>query len=132
MTTTVLSTLFMFAVLGTNSAPVSQPNSAVSAAAQHLSNKLAFQINNASTPEEHRDLAQHFRREAERQRQKEQRCLEISATYRLHPPRVDAYRNVSTADQYQHLADQARDTARADDQMALLQDKLAEGLAQSK
>lgn len=114
-------------------AQASQSSWVVPVAARHLTQKQAAQlINTASTSEDHHLLAQYFRHEAQRKREKERYYLETSATYRLHPLRVDAYRNVSTADYYKHLADEARDFALADDQLAALHDKLAEDLAQPK
>ena len=127
MTATVLTTLIMMAVLGPSSAPVSKFDPA-----QHLTRNQVVMINNARTPEDHRELSRYFRQEAEQKRKKEQYYTEVAATYRLHPPRVDAYRNVSTADYYQHLADEARNAALADDQIAKLQDKLAEDMVQAK
>jgi hypothetical protein len=127
MTATVLTTLIMMAVLGPSSAPVSKFDPA-----QHLTRNQVVMISNARTPDDHRALAQYFRQEAQEKRQKEQYYLEMSATYRRHPLRIDAVQNVSTADRYQHLADEARDTALADDQMAISQDKLAEGFVQAK
>jgi hypothetical protein len=132
MTTTVLASLMMMAVLGTRSAPVSQSSTAAPDPAQYLTHKLATQVVNAVTSDDHRELAQRLRQEAQRNRQKEQYCLELSATYRRHPLRIDAVQNVSTADRYLRLADEARDAARADDQMATLQDNLAEGFMQAK
>jgi hypothetical protein len=132
MTTTVFATLMMMAVLGTRSAPVSQSTAATSDPAQHMTHKLAIQVDNAATQDDHRELAQRFRHEAEHNRQKEQYYLELSATYRRHPLRIDAVQNVSTADRYLHLADEARDAARVDDQMAVLQDKLADSFVQAK
>jgi hypothetical protein len=132
MTATVLATLLMMAVLGTRSAPVSQSSAAASDPAQHVTHKLAIQVDNAVMQDDHRELAQRFRQEAQRNRQKEQYYLEMSANYRRHPLRIDAVQNVSTADRYLHWADEARDAARADDQMAILQDKLADGFVQAK
>ncbi len=89
-------------------------------------------INAVSTPDDHRKLARYFRQEAHRQREKEQYNMEMEARYRLHPLRVDSTQNISTADRYKHWAEEARDTATADDQMAIVQDKLAEGIVHSK
>lgn len=127
MTATVVTTLIMTAVLSTGSAPVTKAGPA-----QHLTHNQVVMINNARTPDDHRAVAQYFHQEARRKRDKEQYYLEMSATYRLHPLRVDAYRAVSTADYYQHLADEARSAAIADDQTAVLQDKLAESAVQAK
>jgi hypothetical protein len=127
MTTAVLATLIMMAVLGPSPAPISKSSSAAQSQERHLTRQQAVQISKARTPEDHRELAQYFRQEAQRKRDKEQYYLEMSATYRRHPLRIDAVQNVSTADRYQYLADEARDTALADDQIAISQDKLAEG-----
>jgi hypothetical protein len=132
MTTTVLATSIMLAVLGTHSAPVSQSTADASDPAQHVTHKLAVLVDNAFTEDDHRELARRFRHEAEHNRQKEQYYLELSATYRRHPLRIDAVQNVSTADRYLRLANEARDAARADDQMAVVQDKLADGFVQAK
>jgi hypothetical protein len=132
MTNPVLTTLIMMAVLGTRSAPVSKSGPATPAPEQYLTHYQVVLINNAHTADDHRELSQYFRQEAQRKRQKEQYYLETSATYRRHPLRIDALQNVSTADRYQHLADEARDTAFADDQMAIRENKLAEGFVQSK
>jgi len=129
VTATVVTTLIMMAVLGTRSAPVSKSGPV---ATQYLTQTQMVQISNADSPDDHRELARYFNQEAQRKRDKEQYYLEMSATYRRHPLRVDAVQNVSTADRYQHLADEARDTAVADEQMAILQDKLAEGFVQPK
>lgn len=88
-------------------------------------------VDTACTPEEHRELAQYFRQEAQQKRKKEQYYREVAATYRLHPPRVDAYRNASTADLYAHLANEAWDEALAEDRIVQLQDQLAGDLAKS-
>lgn len=132
MTTTVVTTLILSAMLGTGVVHPSQLSAAASDPARHLTHKQVQMINAASTPDDHHKLAQYFRQEAGRQREKEQYNMEMEATYRLHPLRVDANQNISTADRYKHWAAQARDTALTDDQMAIVQEKLAEGLAQSK
>jgi len=137
MKTTVLTALIMIALIGTGAAQVPQSSTtalvSVKQLTRNVSRKQAAQlINTANTPEEHRELAQYFRQEAQRKRDKEQYYLEIVATYRLHPPRVDVYRNVPTADLYVHLADEAADAALADDRRAFLEDRFAEGLSTPK
>ena len=132
MTNPVLTTLIMIALLGTGAAQASPSSPAAPVPARQLTHKQAIHLlNNASTPDDHHALAQYFRQEAQRKREKEQYYREMAATYRLHPLRVDATQNVSTADRYLHWADEAAAAALADDQKAILQDKLAEGLAQS-
>jgi hypothetical protein len=133
MKTIVLAPLILIVLIGTGAAQLSQTSTAGAASAQHLTQEQAARlVNTARTPEDHRELSRYFRQEAEQKRKKEQYYTEVAATYRLHPPRVDAYRNVSTADYYQHLADEARSAALADDQIAKLQDKLAEDMVQPK
>lgn len=133
MKTTVFTALIMIALLGTGPAQVSQSSPAASVPARHLTRKQAAQlINTANTPEEHRELAQYFRQEAQRKRNKEHYYMEVVATYRLHPPRVDSYRNAPTQDRYAQLADEARDEASAYDRRAFLQERFADGLATPK
>ena len=123
----------MIALIGTGAAQVSQSSTTASVSAKHLTRKQAARlINTANTPEEHRELAEYFRQEAQRQRNKEQYYMEVVATYRLHPPRVDSYRNSPTQDRYAQLAEEARDEASADDRRAFLQEQFAEGLATPK
>jgi hypothetical protein len=133
MKITLFRALIMIALIGTGAAQASQSSPAASLPAKHLTRKQATQlINTANTPEEHRALAQFFRQEAQRKRDKEQYFMEVVATYRLHPPRVDSYRNTPTQDRYEQMADEARDEALADDRRALLQERFAEGLATPK
>jgi hypothetical protein len=86
----------------------------------------------ATTPEEHCQLAEFFHREAQRHRQKEQQYLDMEANYRVHPPRVDPYRNTPTAAYYAQLAQQARRLVCADDQWGDYQTMVARGLVESK
>ena len=131
MKTTALATLVLIALLGPCAAQASQSSTAV--AARHLTHKQAMQLlYTANTAEDHRALAQYFRQEAQRKRDKEQYYWEVASTYRLHPPRVDTYRNGSSQGQYQQLADAARDEAFFCDRMATLQERFAEGLATPK
>ena len=133
MKPTVFTALIMSALIGTGAAQVSQSSPAASVPAKHLTRKQAAQlIDTANTPEEHRALAQYFRQEAQRKRNKEQYYMEVVATYRLHPPRVDSYRNAPTHDRYEELANEARDEASADDRRAFLQERFAGGLATPK
>jgi hypothetical protein len=123
----------VIALIGTCAAQISQSTGAVPVSAQHLTHKQAARlIYTASTSEDHRALAQYFRQEAQRKRDKEQHYMETAATYRLHPPRVDMYRNDSTQNYYTHLADEARVTASADDLLANYQEKLANEVGQEK
>jgi hypothetical protein len=105
MKTTLLTALTMTVLIGASSAQAPQSSPAAPVPAQQLTQtQAAHLIGAASTPGDHRELAQYFRREAEQKRQKVRYYSEVAATYRVHPPRVDAYRNMSTAEYYQHLA----------------------------
>ena len=133
MKTIVLTALTLIALIGAGTAQASQSSPAASVSAQHLTQEQAARlVSTATTQEDHRELSRYYRQAAEQRREKEHYYSEVAATYRLHPPRIDAYRNWSTADYYQHLADEARNTALADDQTAMLQDKLAESAVQAK
>ena len=133
MKTIVFIVLTMIALIGTGAAQVSQSSTTASVSAKHLTRKQAARlINTANTPEEHRELAEYFRQEAQRQRNKEQYYMEVVATYRLHPPRLDSYRNTPMWKQDEQVADEARDQASAYDRMAYLQERFAEGLATPK
>jgi hypothetical protein len=133
MKTTIITALMMIELVGAGAAQVSQSSPAAPVSAKHLTRRQAERlIDTANTPEQHRQLAEYFRQEAQRKRDKEQYYLEVVSTYRLHPPRVDSYRNTPTQSRYDQLADEARDEARADDRRAFLEERFAEGLATAK
>jgi hypothetical protein len=133
MKTTALTALMMIALIGTGAAQGFQSSPAAAVAAKHLTRKQAERlVNTANTPEQHGELAQYFRHEAQRKRDKEQYYQEVASTYRLHPPRVDSYRNTPTQGRYEQMADEARDEALADDRRAFLEDRFAEALATPK
>lgn len=133
MKTTVLAALIMVVLIGAGMAEAFESNSGASLPAKHLTRKQAAQlINTANTPEDHSELAQYFRQEAQRKRNKEQYYMEVVATYRLHPPRVDMYRNTPTWRIYEQLAKEVRDEAISDDRRAVLEESFAEGLATPK
>ena len=133
MKTTIFTALILIALIGPGAAQISQTSSAAPATVKHLTRKQAANlVNTANTPEQHLELAQYFRQEAQRKRNKEQCYMEVVATYRFHPPRVDSYRNSPTQDRYEQLANEARDEASDDDRRAFLQERFAEGLATPK
>ncbi|MGA9567907.1 MAG: hypothetical protein WBS19_20440 [Candidatus Korobacteraceae bacterium] len=130
MGTTISKALIVMALLGTAGAQVSESSFTAPVATKQLSRKQVVRlINVANTPEQHLELARYFRQEAQRKRDREQYYLEVVSTYRMHPPRVDSYRNTPTQGRYEQMADEARDEAMADDRRAFLQEKFAEGLA---
>jgi hypothetical protein len=83
-------------------------------------------MQNARTAEDYRELAQYFRQEAQRMRAKEQYHMEMSALYRVHPLPYDGKQTVHMQDHCMHFADNARDAAIADDEMASVQDRIAD------
>ncbi len=130
MKTTIFTALILVVSIGTAGAQVSESSFTASVPTKQLSRRQAARlINTANTPEQHLALAQYFRQQAQQKRDKEQYYLEVVSTYRLHPPRVDSYRNTPTQGRYEQMADEARDEALADDRRAFLQEQFAEGLA---
>ena len=121
MKTALISLLVVTAMISSGAALVEPQNSG-----KHLSRKQANRlINTAGTPEDHLELASYFRQEVQRNRNKEAHDLEYAGIYRLHPPRVDTYRNVSTSDMYWHSAAEARQLALADEQLASVHQRIA-------
>src|SRR3974390_2233465 len=133
MKTTVFSTLILFALFGTGVAQSSTLSAASGSPTPVLNRQQAEHlVYTATTPDDHRKLAEYYRREAERQRKKEQYYLDTAASYRLHPPRADAYRNSPTSALYQELADSAQQLAFAEELLAQYQDRLARQLESSR
>jgi len=129
MKTAFISLLVVTAMVSSGVALVEPQSSAAS----HLSHKQANRlINTATTPQDHLDLAHYFRQEAQRNRDKQARDMENVWNYRLHPPRVDMYRNVSMSETYSHWADEARRLALADEQLAAAHEQMALQLLQCK
>jgi hypothetical protein len=128
MKTALISLLVVTAMISTGAALVEPLNSGA-----RLSRKEANHlINTAHTPEEHLKLASYFRREAQKNRDKEAHDLQYAGIHCLHPPRVDMYRNVSTSDMYRHLATEARQLALADDRLGGAHEQMALQLSQGK
>lgn len=133
MKSAVIATLILVALFGTGVAQSSTPASVAGVSAHKLSRHDAQRlVFSATTPEEHRQLAEYYRQEAERQRKNEQHYLDTEVNYRLHPPRADSYRNSPTSALYRELADNAAQLAFADDQLARYQDRLARDLESAK
>jgi hypothetical protein len=133
MKTGMFAILVGMAICASGAAQVSASSPAANASKHYLSSREANRLlSTATTPEEHLQLAEFFRREAQWHRQKEQQYVDMEANYRVHPPRVDAYRNTPTAAYYGQLAQQAGQLAFADDQLADYQTRVAKELAESK
>ena len=133
MTASLLISVVAFALSASGTGFVLHSGASTAVKAQHRAQaKVSHLVNAPTTAEGHHELAEYFRKEAEQERARAQHYSEVSVTYRLHPPRVDAVRNVSTADYYQRLAEEARNEALADDEMATFHDRLAEGIVPAK
>jgi hypothetical protein len=128
MKTALISLLVATAMISTGAALV-EPESSSSQLSHKQANEL---LQTASTPEAHLQLARYFRQEAQKNRDKEARDLETARTYRLHPPRVDMYRNMSISETYRYLANEAHQLALADDQLAGAHNQMALQLMKAK
>ena len=87
------ATISLLVVVGMVAAAVAQvePEGATASAVCHLSHRQVKQlIATASTPQDHLLLAQYFRWEAGKMREKEQYHLEMAEIYRLHPLPFDS------------------------------------------
>jgi hypothetical protein len=93
MKTGMFAILIGIAMCASDAAQVSS-SPAANASKHYLSSREANRLlSTATTPEEHLQLAEFFRRAAQWHRQKDQQYVDMEANYRVHPPRVDAYRN---------------------------------------
>jgi hypothetical protein len=129
MKTILLTALVIFILAGTGTAVSEQSTAAASIPAHHLSSKQVKHLRrNARTAEDYRELAQYFRQEAQRMRQEEQYHMEMAALYRVHPLPYDGKQTVHMQDHCMYFADKARDPAIADDEMASVQDRIADRL----
>lgn len=133
MKSTLFAILALATLFGSGTAQSSTAPSVPAQPKHSLSRQEAERlVYSASTPDDHRKLAEYYRQEADRQRKKEQYYLDTAASYRFHPPHADAYRNSPTASLYQELADSARQLAFADELLAQYQDRLARQLESSR
>ena len=129
----IFRVLIVIALAGTGAAMVSKSSPATANPTIHLTRQqMARLLNTPNTPEGHHELAQYFRQEAQRSREKEQYYREMAETYRQHPPRADFYRNESTQARFERLADEARNLALGEEQVATFQDNIAQGLAAAR
>jgi hypothetical protein len=129
MKTAFISLLVVTAMVSSGVALVEPQSSATGHLSHNQANRL---INAARTPQDHLDLAHYFRHEAQTNRDKQAHYLETAWNYRLHPPRVDMYRNVSMSETYSHRADEARRLSLADEQLAAAHEQMALQLLQGK
>ena len=86
MKTGMFAILVGIAMCASGEAQVFASSPAANASKHYLSSREANRLlSTATTPEEHLQLAEFFRREAQWHRQKEQQYLDIEANYRVHP-----------------------------------------------
>ena len=132
MKTAVISFLITVAMIA---AAVAQAGheSELSAAVSHLSHKQVKQlIATASTPEDHQKLAEYFRWEAGKMREKEQYHFEMAEIYRLHPLPFDSKLPMPMQQHCKYFAEKARDAAKADEDLADMHERIAQQLSQAK
>lgn len=83
MKTVTLTTLMALALIGIGTAVGEQSAASLSVPAHHLSSKqVRLLTENARTAQDHREIAQYFRQEAQRKREKEQYHLETADFWR--------------------------------------------------
>src|ERR1035437_2820395 len=127
MKTTLITALVIFVLLGIGTALGEQSASTASLPAHRLSSKQVKHLMQAArTAQDYRELAQYFRQEAQRMREKEQYHMEMAALYRVHPLPYDGKQTVHMQDHCMYFADKARDAAIADDEMASVQERIAD------
>src|SRR3974390_3269681 len=129
MKTVTLTTLMAVGLIGIGTAVAEQSTASLSIPSHHLSSKqVRLLTETARTEQDHRDLAQYFRQEAQRMRAREQYHMEMAAFYRLHPvPKP----NMSMQYHCTYVADKARDAAVAADNMAVVQERIADQIGPS-
>jgi hypothetical protein len=132
MKTAVLTALVVLTLIGSNMAQVEQSRAAVQGPTHHLSHKQAKHlIATARTAEDHRELAQYFRWEADKMKKDEQYHMEMAAIYRLHPLPYDSKQTVHMQGHCKYFADKARDAAVAAEEMASVHERIADQIVQS-
>lgn len=132
MKTAVISFLVMVALIAPAVAQV-EPESGPPTAVSHLSRKQVKRlIATASTPEDHLKLAEYFRWEAGKMKEKEQYHLEMADIYRLHPLPFDSKLPMPMQQHCKYFAEKARDAAKADEELADIHERIAQQLSQAK
>ena len=133
MTSKLLLAMMLTIPAGAMTAQTAMASTTSRASERPLTSKEAHRLlYSATTAEDHRALADYYRREAERLRKKEQSYLNLEKDYRLHPPHADAYRNSPTAAMYRELADSANDLAYGAEALAAYQNQLAKQMEAPK
>ena len=110
-----------------------EPENATASAVSNLSHRQVKQlITTASTPQDYLLLAQYFRWEAGKMKEKEQYHLEMAEIYRLHPLPYDSKLPMPMQQHCKYFAEKAREAANADEELAAAHEKVAQQLSQTK
>jgi hypothetical protein len=132
MKTAAISILIVIAMVATGLAQF-EPVDADPAPVSHLSHKQVKQlIATASTAQDHLVLAQYFRWEAGKMKEKEQYHLEMAEIYRLHPLPFDSKLPTPMQAHCKYFAEKAREAANADEKLATAHEHIAQQLSQAK
>jgi len=132
MKAATISLLVMVAMVAAAVAQV-EPENATASAVSNLSHRQVKQlITTASTPQDYLLLAQYFRWEAGKMKEKEQYHLEMAEIYRLHPLPYDSKLPMPMQQHCKYFAEKAREAANADEELAAAHEKVAQQLSQTK
>ena len=132
MKAATISLLVVVAMIAAAIAQV-EPENATASVISHFSHRQVKQlIATASTPQDHLLLAQYFRWEAGKMREKEQYHLEMAEIYRLHPLPFDSKLPMPMQQHCKHFAEKAHKAALADEELAAAHEHIAQQLSQAK
>jgi hypothetical protein len=132
MKTALISLLVVTAMIATGLAAVG-PQAVAPVDVSHLSHKQVKKlIATASTAQDHLVLAEYFRREAGKMKQKEQYHLEMAEIYRLHPLSFDSKLPMPMQAHCKYFAEKAHEAANADEELAAAHEHIAQQLSQTK
>lgn len=132
MKSAAISILIVIAMVATGLAQI-EPVVANPAPVSHLSHKQVKQlIATASTPQDHLLLAQYFRWEAGKMKEKEEYHLEMAEIYRLHPLPFDSKLPMPMQQHCKYFAEKAHKAAVADEELAAAHEYIAQQLSQAK
>ena len=132
MKTALISLLIVAVIIPTGRAAV-EPQSLAPVDVSHLSHKHVKKlIATASTAQDHLVLAEYFRSEAGKMKEKEQYHLEMAEIYRLHPLPFDSKLPMPMQAHCKYFAEKAHEAANADEELAAAHKYIAEQLSQAK
>lgn len=132
MKTALISLLIAMAMIVTGMAAV-EPQSPAPVDVSRLSHKqVKKQIAAASTAQDHVVLAEYFRWEAGKMKEKEQYHLEMAEIYRLHPLPFNSKLPIPMQAHCKYFAEKAHEAANADEELADAHEYIAQQLSQAK